>query len=933
MGKKVDEEALRKEALRKALLKMTEDDLGIHRVEELPMQDRDSGPSCRPTNQGAPRPPPLVPQQPHRRLNPSAEETANRWKAVIDSGEFIDSDYYAVKDLDDLGDESGRLYANRPRGGYGFPHRDMPMHPELQGRIARRFHNNGHELPPSSLGHPQPNLRVSKLGIVRLDGDAPITALNKHKGTATPQPDLTVPRAPPLQPNGARPVSTMAPKPGIEQGGICPTAQVPERPTQLKSPTQSHGNSAPSNGNVPVPNPQNIVFDAPILYVARRRGNRETPGRVTLHQPPKKGLFRLWVSDNLLAEHGLAEFQNLIHNRSENIVTLRFNDSSVDKNTGKDKKGIKEGVEKEHTIKFRTEDDTYQFQETFNLVWAGVSVPVLQIKKPAQSNASHPNGTGAAKSLNGAERAIQNGASSSMGRHDLLSAQIGQPAQNARNGDAVPGLYNRAPPQTTHWGARLASAADFDPFSVTIGSPRPKQVQSPAPATVPQLSNTSDMLPPPGFPPRAVAPPSGLPALTAGKRVPPGFTQGPSQAVPASVAVSTQQPNPGPPTSSATQPCPPAPTPGLRAPPGFTQQHPPALSTPVAVSSQQPETRKPMNGHDASGQGTEAILKTLATLAGITEADAEELINMPPVQAVAKILTSLKPGTLDNLALGSLDTPHPSKTGQSPQKKESAESSSDPRVQGEDPEDKAPDPKKAADSSNSRRVQYSANELRAFRPNAVRPPHWLNELRFLPARGEKTTRTSTPARLAMPSLEEQLSRIQASAYEVDLVKKAASSGYVAKQAEHIKAVLRAPTDNTANVALGETAAKAVVGESGKAFPETAVSKPDKAAPEAKAHNSEGVQQAASQPWSTGLQASVWAAGKTRVEHPNAFAGAIAQYPQHSYFNDLMLLVDDTVPNSGGEPAQEAPQVRAQPEPPRVRGLGASRHAGPPDHGH
>lgn len=863
----------------------------------------------------------------------------------------------------------------------GFIYRDTTINPELQSQRARRFHATGRELPPNALVHFDKKFHVSKLGIVQLDGDAPITALNMHKETTATQMNS---RAPPRQQGGLPPVAMMAPRPRVQQGrsrsasvngsnlrpqqgGPPPTVQRLNGSLQPPNPNQSRANNAPSNANGFVTNPDNIVFEAPIQYVAQRRGRKETPGKVTLNQPPKKGLFRLFVMDKLYTEHGLGDFQNYTHNREEAMITVRFTDPNANSHTAKDKGGKEsEESQKEHTLKFQTSDAAFEFLETYNSIWAGINMPTIPVKKPAQATNQRSNAIGAANSANTTGRTVQNGSASSVARNGPAPTQIGHSLRVARNGPAPPTTRNGPPPQATHWGARLAAATDFDPFSVTIGSPRSQQAQPPAPTAMSSRSPQAELRPPPGLPlPRVLAPPPGLSVPASGSREPPSQPHSTLLATPASG--SSQQPNLGQPPKTASKrgPCnPPAPTMGQ---PNTTDIGKANQIEPESGRSNdiQPETRNSTAGNAVSVSGAEGILNALTKIAGITEAGTKESVDMASVQAIAKLLVSLIPGTLDNVVSGSMETFHKKETGGPSRKGDSVESSSGPRQYGERSGDSwmlveaaetsesdisakrlgtptVPKPSAAkndADSSNLRRLQYSENELRNFRHNAIRPPYWFNELRFLPARGENAHRAPAPAPRPMPSLEEQIERIKASAYEVNLGNQAASSGYVAKQAEHIKAVLQATTETVADT-LGEAVAKASVNGPDKAAPETGAKEdPGKVGVgNAKivsnpALDTESNQQNIPQPRSAGLQASVWAAGEAKVDHPHAFTGIVAEYPQHSYFNDLLLLVDDPVTNMassnlGGEAMLETQGVQEQPKPPRVLGLGASRHAGP-----
>ncbi|KAM7188301.1 hypothetical protein V8F33_010738 [Rhypophila sp. PSN 637] len=916
---------------------MMEADLGIHRVEELPLEDGNNGPVSRHHNalqaqvgSGAGGTP----------ISHRSRKIADRWKAAIEGGKFADDDSRAVEKLDDLGDETGRLYASR-RGNGG-----MPTHPELHGRLAQSYHQSGRELPPSALLRSEKRFAVSRLGIVQLDGDAPILSLNRHQGAvpAQPlQPRLVQAANLALQQAALRPATTVAPNSRAQQVSMRPgaiKAQNP-RPQQVASgPSQAQLQAPPQPenfdhshrmGTVMEQNADNRVFEAPVSYIAQRRGKKESPGQVTLHQsrPPvaEKGSFRLFVLDKLSAEHRISDWHNYsILDIEKALLTVRFRNRGKENTKPKDNS---KGEDHEYSIKFNTMDGANganHFLETVNSVLADLEVPYLPGKpiKPKTVKVT-----------------------------TAVSKGTLQPTTTGPNP-----VRNAPTPPVTNWQTKLASPADFDPFSVTIGPPRLTTSSSRGLTTTPRAEPAKPSpvnMPssvPPAMPKRPLGPsPAPQPApgqqSSVDLRPPPGFAASPSL-----VEQSELKPSPGPELRPFFGLKPP---PGLNPPPGFgpspsSAERPgltpppwldhtplvsrtPGLTQPgIAPQSDQQAVLEPVpsfdlpkplfgppNGAETSPntsretardnsmtQTTEDIVNVLRQIVAVCDvvSSSGRATEMTAVDAAEKLLESLISGPLGSgQALASRKgNPEPA----APTK--GSESRAKPRA---------------------RRVQYSADQLKACRSNAARPPHWLSELRFLPARSGLDTRVArrptspmgweSPTQPA-PGIQEQIAKIVASAHEIELRKEV-------------------------SFAERGTGQEDIHGEVDAKQPQIGVQMSFSAQP---------IQEPPSEASTTGLSSSKWADQDARIEHPSSFTGAPGTWPESSYMSDLMQLVLDPPADgisSSNEvvgmqeslaqsvsdgvldaiasfefPASPSPKIQKPVPTPPVRGLRASRWA-------
>ncbi|KAK0635850.1 hypothetical protein B0T17DRAFT_503349 [Bombardia bombarda] len=160
------------ESVRRAMM----DDLGIQRIEELPLADGERGRGHHDHDydrRGAAR------ASAHR-VQPVVDTSiGNIWR---ESGIFNDEDAREVAGLSDLG--GARSYDNRSRISnmtgrilHNMSSRQtLPPHPELNSSVARHYHSRGLELPPTRRLTPVANPPISALGIVQHD-DMPIQRL------------------------------------------------------------------------------------------------------------------------------------------------------------------------------------------------------------------------------------------------------------------------------------------------------------------------------------------------------------------------------------------------------------------------------------------------------------------------------------------------------------------------------------------------------------------------------------------------------------------------------------------------------------------------------------------------------------------------------------------------------------------------------------
>ncbi|KAK3326418.1 hypothetical protein B0H66DRAFT_550898 [Apodospora peruviana] len=306
------------------------DDLGIARVNELPMEDdhdrhhhgRRQAPAGRsftvPTR--IRKPAACNPTTTHPKTN-----VANVWKAAIDSGVFDDEDAEAVKGLDDLG--GGRLYDHRGSAEV--------VHPELHGPRASRFHNQGAEIPPGMSLNGNRGPRVSSLGIVQV-GDEPIRGF----------PPRHVPLPGPVRAQSAQHTS--------KPGGNCPATKATQRlasqpnhpSSQIARPAHDVQLDYGDHEPVPYPKPANLVYEVPVMFTPPKR--KPTPSRIFLcaAKEPDNGIFALVVLNIKYAEESLANWKDCQY------VNLDFTVSF--KNRKK--------AEKTYCIKFRREEDILAFQ-------------------------------------------------------------------------------------------------------------------------------------------------------------------------------------------------------------------------------------------------------------------------------------------------------------------------------------------------------------------------------------------------------------------------------------------------------------------------------------------------------------------------------------------------------------------------------------------
>ncbi|KAM7223352.1 hypothetical protein V8F06_001229 [Rhypophila decipiens] len=905
------------------LQQMMEDDLGLHRVEELPMEDGNYGPVSRHHNA-------LQAQVGSRAggtpISHRPGKIADRWKAAIekDDMEFNNDDAEIAKKLDDLGDETGRLYASR-RGNGG-----MPTHPELHGRLAQSYHRSGRELPPNALLRSGTRFGVSQLGIVQLDGDAPIMSLNGHRGAvpAQPlQPRLVQAANVALQQAALRSATVESPNGRAQQVSMRPgaiKAQNPRpqqvasgpSPAQLQAPPQSENlDHSHRMGTVIGQNSDNVVFEAPVSYIAQRRGKKESPGQVTLHQsrPPaaERGSFRLFVVDKLVAEHRISDWHNYSFlDTKKALLMVRFRNRGKENTKPKDNS---KGEDHEYSLKFNTLDGANganQFLETVNSLFADLEVPYLP-GKPIKPK--HIQVTTAATKGN-----LQ---PTTTGPNSIRKATI-------------------AP--VTHWQTRLASPADFDPFSITIGPPRPTTSSSRDTTTTPRTESAkpSPVNTPSSVPPAAqkrplvssTAPQSapGQQSLV-GLRPPPGFA--------ASLSLVEQpelKPSPGPelrpffglkpppglnpppgfgPSPSSAEP------PGLTPPPGFDHTplvpRPPALSQPSiapqlnqqAVLERVPsfDLPKPLFEPPDGAETSPNTSHETARDNSVTQTP-EEIVNLLRQIVAVRDEVSSSGSATDMTAVDAAQKLLESFISAKP---------------------KSSDATHGAGSIRARRVQYSADQLMACRSNAARPPHWLSELRFLPARSGLDKRVArrptspmgweSPTQPA-PGIQEQIAKIVASAHEIELRKEGSFAERGAGQAD-------------------------IHGEVDAEQPQTGVQMSFSAQP---------IQEPPSETSNTDLSASTWAYQDDRIERPNSFTGAPGAWPESSYMSDLMQLVLDppadgisssnevvgmqeSLAQSASDgvldaiasfefPASPSPKIQKPVPTPPVRGLRASRWA-------
>ncbi|KAK4219539.1 hypothetical protein QBC37DRAFT_457032 [Rhypophila decipiens] len=850
-------------ALKRAMM---EADLGIHRVEELPLEDGNYGPVSRHHNAlqaqvGSRAGETPISHRPRKIADRPARGVSNRWKAAIEGGEFDDEDSEAVEKLDDLGDETGRLYASR-RGNGG-----MPTHPELHGRLAQSYHQSGRELPPSALLRSEKRFGVSKLGIVQLDGDAPILSLNRHRGAVPAQPlqprlvqaanvalqEAALRPAQPLQPKlvlrvGARPGAIKAQNPRPQQVASGPS------PAQLQGPPQLENlDHSQRMGTVMEQNADNRVFEALVSYIAQRRGKKESPGQVTLHQsrPPaaEKGSFRLFVVDKLFAEHRISDWHNYsILDVEQALLTVRFRNRGKENTKPKDNSN---GEDHEYSLKFNTMDGANganHFLETVNSVLADLEVPYLPRKPIKPKNVKVT--TAATKG-------------------------------NLQPTTAGPNPIRNAPtPPATQWQTRLASPADFDPFSVTIGPPRPTTSSSRDATTTPRAvsAKPSSFKKPSSVPPagqkRPLAPstaPQPAPGQqsSVGLRPPPGFAASPSL-----VKQPELEPSPGPELRPFFGLKPP---PGLNPPPGFgpspSSTERPELIPPPGLDHTPLISRPPgLNQPSIDPQSNQQ-----AVLERVPSFDLPKPLFEPPNGAETSPNTSRETARDDSVTQTTEDVVNLLRQIVAVRDEVSSSGSATDMTAMDaaqkllesfiSAKPKSSDAKHGAGSIRARRVQYSADQLMACRSNAARPPHWLSELRFLPARSGLDKRVArrptspmgweSPTQPA-PGIQEQIAKIVASAHEIELRKEGSFAERVTGQED-------------------------IHGEVDAQQPQMGVQM---------SFSAQTIQAPPSEASNTGLSASTWAYQDDRIEHPNSFTGAPGAWPESSYMSDLMQLVLD-----------------------------------------
>lgn len=848
----------------------------------------------------------------------------------------------------------------------------LPAHPELNGPIARHYHERGREIPPRQSLHPNTRVKVSKLGIV-LDGDAPIIQFDKHgvsparqnpvpaRKSTRPQPCISA--RPSLNPShgNPRPVSNGAAHP---PSPASPRTAEPVRTTGHSQKTSIR--PVIENGIAASQAPNETVFQAAVHLVARRRGHKETLAKVVLskEKPPKMGMFKLYIMEKLFAEKAIDLWHTYDTQSECTVLTVRFSDEPGQQ------RGKAEDNVSVYTMKFGCKDDAIEFLQVAQALWAGQDIPVIHVHEledvatqPVQP--SEPNNT-----------------------------RIVTPAA-VRTGSRAPqdkGLAGHA----SHWQAGLATAADFDPFNVSFSSSRPaSRASSQAPA-----ARNNPAPPGPGPGPGASATPRPPPGLTA----PPGRTSSstappaPSLTAPSSSATSTTLrpppglPVPSGPATSATI----LPPPGLTAPPdpaaSTTLRPPPDFPLPVGVSapkgarpppgspipheitpqpsdqskraqpsaqsaprSAPPQTRSPeptmrpppgfgtpaatpkavpTKNSDVESTKTEAaedqVMKTepvrselrdapsgsvvvteterqklLRTLETITEmstrASADGTVDMESVELIGRILAALQSGQLIDPVPDAVPTLGNNERNQSstrsqngPEDTTRVQASSEggcmlveQRVSGTTPKTAISHEQELGSTAvnlkhptqsarrETGRIRRNVEDMMALRQSAVRPPHWLSELRFLPLRGELApTPTRRPVPKSQLTLEEQINKILISAHDTEEPTRVTipTNGNINPEGPEPAVRVQRETTDTEDSQEG-----------GWRQPEMAAD-----------HKPEPVLPPNTRTINAGLGASLWAGEDSMVHNPNSFTGGVrVEWPAHSYLNDLMQLMPDS----------------------------------------
>ncbi|KAK3392120.1 hypothetical protein B0T20DRAFT_472848 [Sordaria brevicollis] len=243
-GQSAEDEA---EQRRKAIMAQAmAADLGINRVEELPLEDVDPPPH-RPARHDGPAP---NPGQGNTRLSmpqaPPAQSSI--WAEAQQMGAFDDDDARGVKDLDDLG--GGRIYALRQQEASALAtrlvqnlrnrnaHHPPMQNPELHSHAARHYHGRGREIPPNRKINFGKDMTTSDFGVVHHTAQPVKRFPANYQPPAMETRPVASPNPPPMvPPNRGLPPS----RNGVVSRA---TSTAPLTGTPRGTPVQSHPSSA-----------------------------------------------------------------------------------------------------------------------------------------------------------------------------------------------------------------------------------------------------------------------------------------------------------------------------------------------------------------------------------------------------------------------------------------------------------------------------------------------------------------------------------------------------------------------------------------------------------------------------------------------------------------------------------------------------------------
>ncbi|KAK1780855.1 hypothetical protein QBC45DRAFT_462546 [Copromyces sp. CBS 386.78] len=417
-GQSAEDEAERQ---RKAILeKAMMDDLGISRVEDLPLEDIDAPP--RHGRHDGRRPDRLTMPQP-------APAVSDFWAEAQRQGVFNDDDALAVKDLDPLG--GGRLYATRQEVAalgnrliHGIrDHAQRVLNPELESRLAKQYHGRGREIPPNRKINIGKGMKTSALGVVYHEAQ-PVRQFppGYQPSTTTPTTQVPMHTLPPSRP--PRPLSSTAPRQLVppkqelsssRNGVTSPaTSTAPSRETSrapsieprwlsvIQAQTQSRLTVA-SNGprqtsasqqlrdvgneNLPLsPEPSNVVFrcevDFPIPLSALDRSSVPSRGMVYLSaaERPQLGFFTSTRDGNHDGQWPISHYYHHTLDSSRQLIILF---------RGPDGQTVKDTC----TVNFTSYMDAEDFHKTLKRLRAGeylgqVNESSRQVLEPTVQEAS-----------------------------------------------------------------------------------------------------------------------------------------------------------------------------------------------------------------------------------------------------------------------------------------------------------------------------------------------------------------------------------------------------------------------------------------------------------------------------------------------------------------------------------------------------------------